>query len=190
MSAPSRGSVMGRERRPSPAARVGVHSTSAYQFRYDHPNGVRQGEEVGMGELRPLELLMAADERKSAAERFAARMHQVRLDAGLEVPEDAATQPSGSLLLRVTPAMAAYLERLLEGQRGLEADTLRIALNLPLPADDEIVAGQKVSGQVHSLSSSLSTRTTRQGVHPYGPRGGRQVRVTMGLSRQSVELAA
>ncbi|MBD0733978.1 hypothetical protein [Streptomyces sp. CBMA29] len=113
-----------------------------------------------MAELRPLERLMAADADKSAAQRFAERMQNARIETGAEAPVLVPDEPVTHRVLRVTPAMATYLASLLEGQQGLEADTLRIALDLPLPSEERVLAGQTASGGMHSVCSSLSTPTT------------------------------
>ncbi|MET8342535.1 hypothetical protein [Streptomyces microflavus] len=113
-------------------------------------------------QLSPLERLMEADRQKSAGQRFAERMRQVRIADGKELPEEEGLggEADGVVVGRLTPPLVAYLAELLEGKDDLEADCIRLAFNIPFPDEEAITAGQGQGGQVHFMTTSLSTRTT------------------------------
>lgn len=143
-----------------------------------------------VAELRALEKLMAEDDRKTAADRFQQRMRQLNAAHGYESADGPSDGTSDVKVLRLTPRMVDYVAHLLEGQHGLEADLLRIGLDLPLPHEESVSAAQGADGQMHSLSSSLCSRTTQQRVHPFSRRRGSQTGANMAVSRQSVALTA
>lgn len=145
-------------------------------------------------ELSELERLIEQDRQKSAAERFAERMRQVRVAEGLEEPQEPLTASEGAgtgvVVGRLTPRLVARLAEALGDADDLEADMIRIAFDIPLPEPKPVAAGQDTGGDVHFMADSLSTRTAHQTVHSYGRRERHRVHRSMGVSRSSVALAA
>ncbi|MGW3153801.1 hypothetical protein [Streptomyces sp. NPDC001089] len=112
-------------------------------------------------ELTPLERLMAQDQNKPAAVRFAERMRQVRIANGRQAAdEEPEEEVPGTVVGRLSPPLVARLAAALEGADDLEADMIRIAFGIPLADETPVGAGQGKGGDVHFTADSLSTRTT------------------------------
>lgn len=143
-------------------------------------------------ELSKLEQLMAADDRASAAEKFARSMRRLRLveapngDPGLPDP----ATDAGARSVTLTLAQIDRIEAMLRGSHDLVADSIRLSLDLPLAAVEDVAAGQSTMAEVPYIACSLSTPTTRNVVHlngGYAPIFGHRNLVAGWLS---VDLAA
>ncbi|KJK56101.1 hypothetical protein [Saccharothrix sp. ST-888] len=96
-----------------------------------------------MPELSELERLIEADKRLGAAARFELRMRQVRIINGLEpAPEDQDEPEDGVKSYRLTARQVERIAAALEGHEDLEADSIRLSLDLPLLEPDDVSAGQ------------------------------------------------
>lgn len=141
-----------------------------------------------MAELSALERLMQEDGEKSAAERFQDRIRQARILNGLETPvEDASATECA---FRLSPALVARIAAALEGADDLEADMVRLALNLPMSVEDAVSAGRGGVDEMVVATGSVCSPTTRQCNHLSSGTRRRATWTNLGLRDLSVALAA